>query len=287
VSVPPIPTLFFSHWELTPSLDLELAAVAGLYLWGVRRVRSRWPAKRTIAFLSGLGWILVALQSGLDTYDGTLLSVHMVQHLILLLAAPLCLLWGRPVMLALRALPRRGRQRLAAAMVALRPLGHWTVGLAAFYAAVLVPHVPAFFDASLRHPLIHDAQHLVFLLGGLLFFWPLFGSPLGRRALGSVGSMSYVIASMPSCALIGAYLNRYPHALYAPYAHIDRLLGISAVTDQYTAGALMWVGAHVILTAVTLWVLGAKLVAEERRQQVRDEIEARAALGGLGTEVGR
>lgn len=286
MSVPSIPTLFFAHWQLTPSLDVELAAAAGLYLWGVSRVRGRWPVKRTVSFLCGVAWILVALQSGLDAYDDTLLSVHMVQHLILLLAAPMCLLWGRPVMLALRSLPRGGRRQLGTLMRRLHPLGHWSVGLAAFYMAVLVPHVPALFDASLRHPLVHDAQHVIFVAGGLLFFWPLFGSPLGRRALGSVGSMSYVIASMPACALIGAYLNRYPHAVYAPYTHVDHLLGISAVNDEYTAGALMWVGAHVILTGVTLWVLGARLVAEERRQQVRDEIEARTTIGGIGAEAG-
>jgi putative copper resistance protein D len=229
-----------------------------------------------VAFLAGLASSLVALQSGLGAYDDSLLSVHMVQHVILLLIAPLLLLWGRPVMLALRGLPRGGRARLAAAMVRLRPLGHWIVGLVVFYVVVLVPHIPVLYDAALRRPGLHDLEHLLFLGGGLIFLWPLFGAPAHRGALSSVGGLCYVIAAMPSCALAGAYLNQAAGVVYAPYLAADRLVGIHALSDQREAGALMWVGAHLILTFVALWVLGTKLMAEERRQQVRDLIEERA-----------
>lgn len=280
MTAPGLPELLTSHWQATPSLILALAATAGLYLWGVRRVRGRWPARRTAAFLGGLAWIALALQSGLDSYDDALLTAHMVQHVILLLLAPLFLLWGRPVMLALRALPRAGRGALGRTLLRLRSIGHWSVGLVAFYAVVIVPHVPVVYDATLRHPLLHDAEHMVFLAGGLLFLWPLFGSPAARGAPGSVGSLCYVIAAMPSCAVVGAYLNRATTVVYAPYGPAGHALGISPVTDQAQAGVIMWVGAHLILTALALWVLGTKLVAEERRQQVRDAIEDRTASRG-------
>jgi putative membrane protein len=278
VSVPALPELLVSHWELTPSLIVASAASAGVYLWGTTRVRGRWPVRRTLAFLAGVGGVLVALQSGLDSYDDVLLSAHMLQHLILLLGAPLLLLWGRPVVLALRALPAAGRRRLAGTTARITPLTHWVTGLVVFYAVVLGTAVPAVFDATLRHPWLHDCEHIVLLVAGVIFLWPLYGHPASSRSLGSLGSLCYVIASMPSCALVGSYLDRYPATLYEPYVHADRLLGISALTQQQQAGALMWVGAHLILTAVALWVLGAKLVAEERRQQVRDAIESRGPL---------
>ena len=283
MSAPGIPDLLVSHWQTAPPLDVGVAAVGVLYLWGTRRVRSRWALRRTGSFLFGLGAIVVALQSGLGTYDDVLLSAHMVQHVILLLVAPLLLLWGRPVMLALRAVARPGRTGLARAVLRLRFLGHWGVGLAIFYVVVIVPHIPVIYDATLRHPLLHEAEHLAFLAGGLIFLWPLFGSPSGRGAPNSVGSLCYVIASMPSCAVVGAYLNRATTAVYAPYATAGRVLGISAVSDQAHAGAIMWVGAHLILTAVALWVLGSRLLAEERRQRVRDAIEGRGPLGGPRT----
>ena len=282
MTVPTLPQLVVSHWEAAWAVDLWAAVAAGLYLWGVRRVRGRWPARRTLAFLAGVGSIVVALQSGLSTEDDKLLSAHMGQHIILLFVAPLLILWGRPVVLALRALPRRGRRVLGRAAQPLRFLGHWSVGLLAFYAVVIVPHIPNLYDATLRHPLLHDLEHMVFLAGGLVFLWPLFGAPAGRGALGSVGGLCYVIASMPSCALVGAYLNRATTAVYIQYAQVDRPLGVSAVGDQQHAGAIMWVGAHLILTAIALWVLGSKLVAEERRQQVRDALEDRAGLGNPG-----
>jgi putative copper resistance protein D len=279
VSAPAIPDLLVSHWQVSAAVDLMAGAAAGLYLWGARRVRSRWPVRRTVAFLAGVLLIVVALQSGLSAYDDRLLSAHMVQHLILLLAAPLCLLSGRPVMLGLRALPRRGRVTVAQVMSGTRFLGHWSVGLLCFYAVVMVPHIPALYDAALRHPLLHELEHLIFLAGGLTFLWPLFGAPAGRGALGSVGGLCYVIASMPSCAVAGAYLNQSGTVLYAPYLAADHALRISAVADQHQAGAIMWVGAHLILTGVALWVLGSKLVAEERRQRVRDVIEDRRTPG--------
>jgi cytochrome c oxidase assembly factor CtaG len=286
VSVPPIPDLLVTHWQADPSILVPAATASGLYLWGVRRVRGRWPVRRTLAFLAGVAGVVVALQSGLGTYDDVLLSAHMVQHVILLLLAPLLLLWGRPVMLALRALPRGGRAGLGSVTRRLRFLGHWSVGLLVFNAVVLVPHIPALYDASLRHPLVHDLQHLIFLFGGMIFLWPLFGAPAGRGALGSVGGLCYVIASMPACAVAGAYLNQATAVVYAHYAAVDHTLGLSAVNDQRQAGAIMWVGAHLILTFVALWVLGSKLVAEERRQRVRDLLEDRSAVSAGAREGG-
>lgn len=95
-------------WEPLPALALALSALA--YLEGVRRVRARgdaWSPWRTAAFLRpGLGTALVATQSALATYDTTLLSVHMAQHMLLSMVVPLFLALGAPVTLALRTLPK-------------------------------------------------------------------------------------------------------------------------------------------------------------------------------------
>ena len=84
-----------------------------LYLLATRRVRRGWPLPRSVSFMAGLGCLLVALESGLDSYDDSLLSVHMVQHLVLLELVPVLLLGGQPVLLALRVLPSAGRRTLA------------------------------------------------------------------------------------------------------------------------------------------------------------------------------
>ena len=103
-------------WELAPVPLVVTVWVAGLYLVGVRTLHrrgDRWPVGRTVAFVGfGMGSFYVATSSGLAAYDTTLLSVHMVQHMVLSMVVPLSLALGAPVTLALRTLPRAPRRRL-------------------------------------------------------------------------------------------------------------------------------------------------------------------------------
>ena len=77
--------------------------------------------RRTASFLAGIATVVIALQSGIDAFDDQLLSIHMVQHMCLLLVAPLLLLGGRPLILVLRALPGRRRRALARGLTRARP----------------------------------------------------------------------------------------------------------------------------------------------------------------------
>jgi putative copper resistance protein D len=136
---------------------------------------------------------------------------------------------------------------------------------------LLGTHVPAYYDATLRHPLLHDVEHLLYLLAGLLLYWPLLGAePAPSRRLGGVGRLIYMLAAMPAMALVGAYLNRQPTLVYAAYGPPGHALGISPVSDQAQAGAIMWVVGSVVMTAVGIWSALAGLIAEERRQQLAD-----------------
>ena len=85
----------------------------------LRRRGDRWPVGRTLSFVVvGMGSFFFATASGLARYDTTLLSVHMVQHMVLSMVVPLALALGAPVTLALRTLPPTPR-RLAAGGAAL------------------------------------------------------------------------------------------------------------------------------------------------------------------------
>ncbi len=98
----------------------------------------------------------------------------MVQHMLLLMAAPLLLLGGRPVMLALRTLPRR-----AASM---RSPVYWIDGrassapvpaLAAFAASDSDDPPAVVLQRDVRHPLLHDVEHALYLGAGLVMWSPL------------------------------------------------------------------------------------------------------------------
>ena len=104
----------FTLWGLDPWLFVATVWVVGLYLtgvWVLRRRGDRWPWGRTVAFVVvGMGLFVFATQSGLAAYDTTLLSDHMVQHMILSMPVPLALALGAPVTLALRTLPGTPRR---------------------------------------------------------------------------------------------------------------------------------------------------------------------------------
>ena len=117
MEVPPFsPSAVFTEWGLSPVLFVLLVWATGLYLYGVWLLHDRgdrWPIGRTLAFVvGGMGSFWFATMSGLAAYDETLLSVHMVQHMILSMAVPLFCALGAPVTLALRTLPQRSRKVL-------------------------------------------------------------------------------------------------------------------------------------------------------------------------------
>ncbi len=282
MSAPSLPSLLVTHWKLSASVMAPAAGAAIVYGLAVRRARGQWSAWRTTSFVAGIGAIVIPLQSGIDAYDDQLLSVHMVQHLLLLLVAPPLLLGGRPVLLALRTLPASRRRALARALDRARPFTGPIQSLALFAGVILFTHLGAFYDATLRHPALHDAEHALYVLAGLLVWSPLLdGDPAPRHRLSGLGKLVYLIAAMMPMALIGAYLNRHATLVYPPYGPPARTLGISALNDQAQAGAIMWVAGGVVMTAVGLWAAVAAMVAEEHRQAAR---EARADASAARAE---
>src|SRR5881227_382407 len=97
-----------TRWQFAPIVTAFVVIAAGLYLWGVLRVRRRhparpWPLHRTGLFLGGLAVVVIATESGIGRYDDVLFWDHMVQHLLLLMVAPPLLVVGQPFTLLLHA----------------------------------------------------------------------------------------------------------------------------------------------------------------------------------------
>ena len=296
---PTIPQLIFSHWEIAePSGDalgplLGAAVYAGLYLWGVARVgaagsrrsagaQRAWPRSRTCAFMAGILVVLVALESGIDAYDDRLLSVHMAQHLLLLLVAPGLLLAGQPSLLLLRALPPDQRRYVGRRLIAARGLT----------APARLPERPVGSStgdppgrASMTSPCVTRrcttastccTSSRGFCSGGR---WSMATPPRGAASMGSQ-RLAYVFAAMPPMAFVGAFLNRNDTLVYTPYRAPSLALGVNPLTDQAQAGALMWVGGGTLLAAVALVTAWRALVLEEQRQRRRERYGDRPAGAG-------
>jgi len=277
-AVPPDPLNLAFGWTLEPAVLLPLLAAAVGWLRLVARIDRAHPAnpvprRRSVAFLAGLGVIAVALMSGIDSYDTTLFSVHMVQHLLLtLVAAPLIAL-GAPITMLVRAATPDVRRRLILPILhsrVLRVLSFPVVSWLAFAAVMWGTHFSPLFDLSLEQPLAHDLEHALYLGAGLLFWWPAVGlDPSPWRMPHPVRAM-YVFLQMPQNTFLAVAILGSSVPLYAHYATLVRSWGPSALEDQQQAGGLMWIGGDVLFLAAMAAILAGWMVHEKSREAVVD-----------------
>jgi putative membrane protein len=265
-------------WSADPLTIALLALAAALYGGAAvyrgpaARARRRWPAWRTASFMAALAALAVALLSGVDGEAEELLSVHMIQHLLLILVAPALLLWGAPVRLALAASPPRLRRALARALAsrAAQLLTRPVVGFACFAAAVLLTHLTGLFELALRNAAVHAGEHALYLCAGLLLLAPLIAADPLPHPPGPLARFAWLMGAMAAMAVPGALLAFSSAVRYPSYVAPARALGRSALADQQLAGAIMWVGGGLAMFALALTVAMEAMLAEERRQRRRE-----------------
>ncbi|MEN9676548.1 MAG: hypothetical protein RIS76_2444 [Verrucomicrobiota bacterium] len=235
---------------LWPALGLALSALIYLRGWRVlTRVNpERFPGWRAGAFLTGLGVLAVAVASPLDALSEFLLSAHMVQHLLLMsVAAPLLLL-GAPLLPLLRGLPRAWAHDGLGPFLSSPTLRRWghrlthpVIGWLALLGGLCFWHVPAAFELALRSPGWHEVEHATFFLGSLLFWWPVI-RPFPSRPVWPLWTVPlYLLAADLVNSALCAILAFSERVLYPTYAAAPRLFGTSALSDQASAGVIMWV----------------------------------------------
>lgn len=282
-TVAPSAGRLLGSWALDPPIVGLLVTAAGLYLAGLARARSGrgrdWPSWRALSFAGGLLALAVALLSGVDADAQRWLSVHMLQHLMLLLLAPVLLLWAAPIRLGLRALPPRGRHVLGRMLAsrATRLASRPAVGFGAFAVIVLGSHASGVFEVALRHPAVHALEHAGYLAAGLLLLAPLVGSDPLPRPPGAIVRFGWLSAAMIVMAVPGALLTFSPDVRYRFYLAPARALGASALGDQHLAGVIMWIGGGCAMFALALGVAMRAMIAEERRQRRRERHTTQAA----------
>jgi putative membrane protein len=276
---PTLPGLLF-EWRFEPAVLAGVAVAGGAWLWLRRRVERRHPAHppsrwRDAAFLGGLATLLLALTSPIEAYEGSLFSVHMLQHMLLeLVAAPLLLL-GAPATLALRAASPSARRILLAvlhsrlAAVVSFPLLAWVL----FAAVNWGWHFSSLYNDALEIPWLHDIQHLTFLAAGLLFWWPVVGLDPSRWRLPHPVRLFYLFLAMPQNSFLGVALMSAPASLYPHYVTNVRSWGPTPAVDQNVGGMLMWVGGDVVFLLAMGLVVAAWVRAEDRRAAREDARE--------------
>jgi putative membrane protein len=204
------------------------------------------PIWRFAVFVAGLLSVWIAIGSPLAKGDHELLSIHMLQHLLLMAAGAPLILLGAPVLLLRHGLPEvlacRGLPLLLRCSL-VRTMGHAltrpAVGWLAGTGAVIAWHIPAAFELGMRSYLWHETQRATFVVAGFLFWWPLI-EPWPSHPKSSRWHVPlYLFLGTLPCDALSAFLTFSDRVVYQTYSGSG--LDISALQDQETAGALMWV----------------------------------------------
>jgi putative membrane protein len=245
------------------SLAVEVA-LAVWYVMSVRRLARRgrsWSPWRTASFLGGTLMVVIAVQSGLASYDDSVFAVHVVQHLLLMNVAPILLALSAPVTLALQASERRTQQGL------LKVLHHRAVEFVTnpvfvvlvAYGTMIGYFLTPLYNLSLEHPLLHNLSHLHFLVSGCLFWWLVVGRDPSRWRLTHPVKLGILAIGIPVTAVLGISLTG-ARASVAPLFH--------TVADTHRGGSILWVVGEVT-TVVAMAIIVYQWIQYEERQAVR------------------
>lgn len=235
-----------SSWTFDPVVLVPIALAALLYLGGVRRLRRRgdaWPVRRTVAFLLGLGIAVLGVASALGVYDRVLFSVPAIQHMVLQMIAPVGLVLGAPVSLALRALPLLWRARLLAVLHSRwgRLVAHPAMAFALFAITQFAFYYTPLYRLSLTDAWVHDVLHLHFVAAGFLFYWALLGIDPSPHRVRFSFKLLLVVGMGPVHILLGIPIMM-ARSLFAAdfYLALDRGWGPAPLADQHVGGAILW-----------------------------------------------
>jgi putative membrane protein len=285
------PGTWWRAWNGDPLILLILGLLAWLYGRGLARLWAkvgpgsklrRWQAA---CYFGSLTMILLALLSPLDALSEELSSVHMVQHMLLTMVAALLFVLGSPTFVLAWGLPE-GRQgwgssfftfafRLPQEPCLYQPLFVWIL----FAGTLWAWHHPALYQAALRDPLMHDAQHLSFFVASCLF-WRVCLDPLGGRRLSPPGAVPYLFTTSLHASALGVFLTLSPRVWYEDYATRTISWGLTPLEDQQLAGLIMWMPACLIYPAAAAALFGAWLTSLDGATRKRERNELCPAAGG-------
>jgi cytochrome c oxidase assembly factor CtaG len=286
----PILKAALSSWDWRPDVIIVLALAGTLFITGWRRLRRRtmasprtgsgWQASagwRPISYVAGLIFVGLALMSPLDVLASQLFSMHMIQHLLLIMIAPPLMLIANPMPFMLWGLPDKWRLKIGRGLARLlngksifrqylrkatTPGVVWMIWLV----SIISWHDPNAYNAALRSNVVHDIEHLTFFFGGMLFWWHVTGAgPRIHKQFGLIGRTAFALSAVPPNMLIGAAIAFATESIYTYYNNVPRLMGLSVLEDQQLGGVIMWVPGSMMYIIAALVLISRLLQGESRK----------------------
>jgi putative membrane protein len=265
-----------TSWTFAPVVLLALAGYLGVYAarWrtarreGGARAASAW---RLAAWTGGVLTLFVALNSPVDHLGEQLASMHMVQHLLIADIAAILLTLGLT-----RHILRPATRRIHRIERAAGPFASPWFGVVAYVGVMWLWHVPALYDASLDHSLIHTLEHLSFGAAGLLYWWHLLSPIRSRLRLGGMGPIAYMASTKLLVGFLGILLAFAPDLLYDAYDLPGERWGLTPEDDQQVAGLIMALEQSIVMGIALVWLF-ARMLSESEEEDRRAERYADSA----------
>jgi cytochrome c oxidase assembly factor CtaG len=266
------------RWVLDPGLLSSLVVVSALlYAVGLRRRlatgrRRRELFLRSALFAATLVLVDVVLSPAFDHYADESLTVHMLQHVVLMTIVPPLVVLAAPWLTIWRAIPLDARRSLARGVLALpavvrRGLRGLVSPLPAFLLINVdlgIWHVPWLYDLTLRNAAVHGVEHSSFLVLGTLFWIPILDSPPLHARLRQLQRAVYATAGAATGWVLALVLAFASAPLYPAYAALHhRLGGLSPIADQQLAAGVM-LGIGSIPFTIAVFVFIYRWLDEER-----------------------
>lgn len=260
--LPVIATGDAGGFVLNPGPLLILLPVTIAYVVRWRAVRAH-PG-RLILFALGMASAVAALFTPIDTLGDDLLTMHMIQHLLLLDVAPVLCLLGltkaifRP---ATKRVIQLERSRFA---WILSP----KVGLAAYVGGMWFWHWPVMYDAAVTYPAVHVMEHVTFTFIGALYWWHLISPVRDARQLSGMGAVLYMATTKVTVGILGILLTFVPKSIYAVYQVPGlNLWGMTPQEDQQLAGVIMATEQSIVMGIALVWLVTQMIDRSEKEQQ--------------------
>jgi putative membrane protein len=246
------------HWSFDP-FEVLAVVVAGwqeIGLWRMARrsrpERTRERRLRSLWFYAGLVVLLLAVSSPIDYWADDYFWVHMIQHLLLMFAAPSLVVAGAPWQPLLDALPGRSGRSVTRGVLAggwsrpLRALGGlvlrpW-VSIGIFNAVMIFWHLPGPYDLAERNQAIHIwLMHGSFFAAGVLFWLQFIPSPPFRRRMPLLSRAAALLATNVIMIGLAMALSIFASgSVYSVYAHVPGVT-LPPFADQQIGAAILWV----------------------------------------------
>jgi putative membrane protein len=281
------------HWSLDPFLIFAII-LAGWHETGLARLARSDPEHarrrrlRSLCFYGGLAVTLIAVDSPVEYWADRYFFMHIVQHLLLMFAAPTLIVAGAPWQPLLAALPGRVATRWPRP---LRTAGGWLLNpwfaVVAFNVVMLAWHVPALLDLAVRNPAVQVwLLHPSYLIAGILF-WLLFipSAPL-RMRMPPEGQAAALVATNVIMWLLAMAMGILTTvSWYSVYDHIPGVT-LAAFPDQQIGAGILWVCGDFWAVPALVTAIRRMITADGSLGSALDRMLGRSRGAGITGSTG-